>query len=107
MTPTETLRPLYDWVLVRIHDADEKTPGGIVIPETSRGKGKPWECTVLARGNGRFLSGSAERERQRVVPQVEPGDRVLVERNSGQDVDLGDGVKRRAVREIQCMAVIT
>lgn len=103
MKPNETLRPLYDWILLRIHDADERTPGGIVIPETARGKGKPWEATVLAVGLGRYLDDDS----QRVMPQVAAGDRVLVERNSGQDVDLGDGVKRRAVREIQIMAVIT
>jgi chaperonin GroES len=71
-------RPLHDRVLVRRIEAEEKTPGGIIIPDTA--KEKPVEGEVLAVGAG------ARDENGRIVPlDVKVGDRVLFGKWAGTD----------------------
>ncbi|CDG34088.1 co-chaperone GroES [Parasaccharibacter sp. TMW2.1882] len=75
-------RPLHDRVVVRRLDGEEKTAGGIIIPETA--KEKPMEGEVLAVGSG------ARNEQGQVVPlDVKAGDRVLFGKWSGTEVKIG------------------
>lgn len=75
-------RPLHDRVVVRRLDGEEKTAGGIIIPETA--KEKPMEGEVLAVGSG------VRNEQGQVVPlDVKAGDRVLFGKWSGTEVKIG------------------
>ncbi|MCK6481232.1 MAG: co-chaperone GroES [Planctomycetaceae bacterium] len=75
------VRPLGDKVLIRRLEAQERTKGGIVIPDTA--KEKPKEGRVVALGTGRVLDDGT------TVPfQVKTGDRVLFSSYSGTDVKL-------------------
>ena len=74
-------RPLHDRVVVRRLDGEEKSAGGIIIPETA--KEKPMEGEVLAVGSG------ARNEQGQVVPlDVKAGDRVLFGKWSGTEVKI-------------------
>jgi chaperonin GroES len=74
-------RPLHDRVLVRRIDAEEKTAGGIIIPDTA--KEKPQEGKVIAVGPG------GRNEQGQLVPlDVKPGDRVLFGKWSGTEVKI-------------------
>ncbi|MFQ3452586.1 co-chaperone GroES [Bradyrhizobium pachyrhizi] len=91
-------RPLHDRVLVRRIEAEEKTPGGIVIPDTA--KEKPVEGEVLAVGAG------ARDENGRIVPlDVKVGDRVLFGKWAGTDVII-DGEDRLILKEADILGVI-
>jgi len=75
-------RPLHDRVLVRRVDAEEKTAGGIIIPDTA--KEKPQEGEIVAVGGG------AKSEDGKVTPlDVKAGDRVLFGKWSGTEVKVG------------------
>jgi chaperonin GroES len=91
-------RPLHDRVLVRRVEAAERTPGGIIIPDTA--KEKPAEGEVLAVGPG------ARDETGRIVPlDVKPGDRVLFGKWAGTEV-LIDGEERLILKEADILGVI-
>ena len=82
----ERFRPVHDRVLLRRVEAEEKTPGGIIIPDTA--KEKPIEGEVLAVGPG------ARDETGRIIPlDVKAGDRVLFGKWAGTEV-LIDGETR-------------
>jgi len=91
-------RPLHDRVLVRRIEAEEKTRGGIIIPDTA--KEKPIEGEVLAVGPGtRDDSG-------RIVPlDVKVGDRVLFGKWAGTEV-LIDGEERIIMKESDILGVV-
>jgi chaperonin GroES len=75
-------RPLHDRVVVRRVDAEEKTAGGIIIPDTA--KEKPQQGEVIAVGpGGRDESGKLQ------PLDVKPGDRVLFGKWSGTEVKIG------------------
>lgn len=79
---TKTFRPLHDRVMVKRLEAEEKTPGGIIIPDTA--KEKPMEGEVVAVGSGARL------EDGRVIPlDVKVGDRILFGKWSGTEIKLG------------------
>jgi chaperonin GroES len=91
-------RPLHDRVLVRRIEAEEKTRGGIIIPETA--KEKPIEGEILAIGPG------ARDEMGRIVPlDVKVGDRVLFGKWAGTDV-LIDGEERLILKESDILGLI-
>jgi chaperonin GroES len=74
-------RPLHDRVLVRRIDAEEKTAGGIIIPDTA--KEKPQEGEIVAAGPG------GRNEQGQLIPiDVKPGDRVLFGKWSGTEVKI-------------------
>ena len=78
-----SFRPLHDRVVVRRIDAEEKTKGGIIIPDNA--KEKPAEGMVVAVGPGaRDDSGKI------VTPDVKEGDRILFGKWSGTEVKLDD-----------------
>jgi chaperonin GroES len=91
-------RPLHDRVLVRRVEAEEKTPGGIIIPDTA--KEKPVEGEVLAVGSG------ARDETGKIIPlDVKAGDRVLFGKWSGTEVII-DGEERLILKESDILGVI-
>jgi chaperonin GroES len=75
------VKPLSDKVLIRRLEAQEKSKGGIVIPDTA--KEKPREGRVVAVGEGRRLDDGTV-----VAPQVKKGDRVLFSSYAGTEVKL-------------------
>ena len=94
----EGFTPLHDRVLLRRIEAEEKTPGGIIIPDTA--KEKPVEAEVMAVGRG------ARDESGRIVPlDVKVGDRVLFGKWTGTDVII-DGEERLIVKESEILGVI-
>src|ERR1700736_5888762 len=91
-------RPLHDRVLVKRIEAAEKTPGGIIIPDTA--KEKPIEGEVLAVGPG------APDETGKIRPlDVKTGDRVLFGKWSGTEVLIG-GEERLILKESDILGII-
>ena len=92
-------RPLHDRVVVRAIDADPKTTGGIIIPDTA--KEKPQQGEIIAVGPG------GRDEAGKLTPiDVKPGDRVLFGKWSGTEVKL-DGEDLLIMKESDIMGVIT
>jgi len=91
-------RPLHDRVLVRRVAEEEKTAGGIIIPDTA--KEKPMEGEIVAVGSG------ARNEKGEIVPlDVKAGDRVLFGKWSGTEVKIG-GEELIIMKESDIMGVI-
>ena len=91
-------RPLHARVLVRRIDAEEKTKGGIIIPDTA--KEKPQEGEIVAAGPG------ARNEQGQLVPlDVKPGDRVLFGKWSGTEVKI-DGKDLLIMKESDLLGII-
>ena len=91
-------RPLHDRVLVRRIEAEEKTAGGIIIPDSA--KEKPSEGEIVAVGSG------TKAEDGKVTPlDVKPGDRVLFGKWSGTEVKL-DGDELLIMKESDLMGVL-
>jgi chaperonin GroES len=91
-------RPLHDRVVVKRIDAEEKTAGGIIIPDTA--KEKPQEGEVVAVGPG------ARNEKGEIVPlDLKVGDRILFGKWSGTEVKL-DGEELLIMKESDIMGVI-
>ena len=91
-------RPLHDRVVVRRIEAQEKTKGGIIIPDTA--KEKPIEGEVIAVGNGKVL------EDGKVRPlDIKKGDRILFGKYSGTEIKL-DGVEHLILREDEVLGII-
>ncbi len=91
-------KPLHDRVLVRRLEEDEKTVGGIIIPDTA--KEKPMEGDVLSVGQG------GRDEQGKLVPlDVKPGDRIVFGKWSGNEIKI-DGEELIIMRESDIMGVI-
>ena len=91
------VRPLADRVLVEVLEAEEKTKGGIILPDTA--KEEKTEGKVVAVGAGKVLeSGKVQ------ALEVKKGDRVLFGKYSGDDLMI-DGVKHKIVKESEILAV--
>ncbi|HBQ23108.1 MAG TPA: co-chaperone GroES [Alphaproteobacteria bacterium] len=92
-------RPLHDRVLVRRTDGDEKTTGGIIIPDTA--KEKPQEGEIIAVGAG------SKDESGKVTPlDVKAGDRVLFGKWSGTEVKV-DGEDLLIMKESDILGIIS
>ena len=76
-------RPLHDRVVVRRIDAEEKSKGGIIIPDTA--KEKPQEGEVIAVGPGRFNEDGDER----IPMDISVGDKVIYSKYGGTEVKYG------------------
>ena len=93
-----SFRPLHDRVVVRRIDEDQKTAGGIIIPDTA--KEKPMQGEVIAVGPG------ARNERGEIVPlDVKVGDRILFGKWSGTEVKI-DGKELLIMKESDIMGVL-
>ena len=92
------IRPLHDRVLIKRVEEEQKTKGGIIIPDTA--KEKPAEGKVIAVGNGRV------QEDGKVRPlDVKVGDRVLFGKYSGTEVKV-DGEEHLILREDDILVVL-
>lgn len=91
------IRPLQDRVIVKRVAEEEKTKGGIIIPDTA--KEKPIEGEIIAVGPGKIEDG------KRIEPSVKTGDRVLFGKYAGTEVKL-DGEEHLILREDDILGVL-
>lgn len=91
-------KPLHDRILVRRIDADEKTAGGIIIPDTA--KEKPLEGEVIASGDG-----TRDDNGTRIPLDVKVGDNVLFGKWSGTEVSI-DGEELLIMKESDVMGIV-
>jgi chaperonin GroES len=92
------IRPLQDRVIVKRVKEEEKTKGGIIIPDTA--KEKPVEGEVVAVGSGKTLDDGTVRK-----PEVKAGDRILFGKYSGTEVKI-EGEEHLILREDDILGVI-
>ncbi len=93
-----SIRPLNDKILVKRVDAEEKTAGGIFLPDAAREK--PRQGKVLSLGEGRRLDSG-----KRIAFQVKEGDRVLFSPYAGNEVTI-DGVEHLIMTEDDILAIL-
>ncbi len=92
------LRPLHDRVLAERIAEENKTSGGLFIPDTA--KEKPLEAIVIAVGNGKVLENGEIQ-----APSVKAGDRILIGKYSGSEVKL-DGKDHIILREDDILGIL-
>jgi chaperonin GroES len=92
------MRPLHDRVIVKRMEGEEKTKGGIIIPDTA--KEKPVEGKVIAVGSGKVLENG-----KKVPLQLKEGDRILFGKYSGTEVKI-DGEEHLIMREDDIIAIV-
>jgi len=92
------LRPLQDRILVQRGKGDEKTKGGIIIPDTA--KEKPIEGKVIAAGKGKLSE-----EGKRIALEVKKGDQILFGQYSGTAVKI-EGEEYLVMREEEVLGII-
>jgi chaperonin GroES len=92
------IRPLQDRILIKRIQEEEKTKGGIIIPDTA--KEKPMEGKVVAVGNGAVLKDGTVRKLE-----IKKGDTVLFAKYSGSDIKM-DGEDHLILREEDVLAII-
>jgi len=92
------LKPLNDRVLVLRIEEEEKTAGGIVIPDTA--KEKPQEAKVVAVGPGKLND-----EGKRIPMEVKEGDRILISKYGGTEIKV-EAVEHVIIREEDILAVV-
>jgi chaperonin GroES len=83
--------------VIKVIEEEEKTPGGIVLPDTA--KEKPTVGEIIAVGTGRILDNG-----QRVAPEVKKGDKVVFSRYGGTEVKI-DGEEYLIMRESDILAI--
>lgn len=94
------LKPLHDRVVIeRLEESEQKTTGGIIIPDTA--KEKPQRGRVVAIGDGAFNDNG-----QRNKLDVKVGDEVLFGKYSGSDVKV-DGTEYLIMRENEILAIVS
>ncbi|MCL6581689.1 MAG: co-chaperone GroES [Firmicutes bacterium] len=91
------LKPLGDRIVVKVIEEEERTPGGIVLPDTA--KEKPIVGEVVAVGPGRMLDNG-----QRVALEVKVGDKVVFSKYGGTEVKI-DGEEYLIMRESDVLAI--
>jgi chaperonin GroES len=92
------IKPMNDRVLVLRVEEEQKTAGGIIIPDTA--KEKPQEGKVIAVG-----SGKVGEDGKRMAPEVKVGDRILFSKYAGSDIKV-DGVDHVFMREDDILGVL-
>jgi chaperonin GroES len=91
-------RPLHDRLIVKRIESEEKTKGGIIIPDTA--KEKPQEARVIAVGKGKITDDG------KLQPmEVQKGDRILVGKYSGSEIKV-DGEEHLIIREEDVLAIL-
>jgi chaperonin GroES len=92
------IRPLHDRILIKRLEEDEKSEGGIIIPDTA--KEKPIQGKVIAVGKGKIMKNGE------VIPlDVRKGDKVLFSKYGGTEVKI-DGEEHLLMREDDILAVV-
>ncbi len=95
-----SIKPLGDRILVKVLDAEEKTKGGIYLPDSA--KEKPQEAEVVAVGQGKVLeSGKIQ------APEVKVKDKVLFGKYSGTSVSTKEGEEYLILREEDILAIVS
>jgi chaperonin GroES len=93
------IKPLGDRIVVKPLEAETKSKGGIVLPDTA--KEKPQEGKVVAVGKGKILdSGTVQ------APEVKVGDKVLYGKYSGNEITTKEGEELLIMREEDILAII-
>jgi chaperonin GroES len=92
------IRPLHDRILAKRLAEEDKTPGGLFIPDNA--KEKPLQALVISVGSGKILESG---ETQALL--VKPGDQVLIGKYSGSEVKL-DGEDHIILREDDVLAIL-
>jgi chaperonin GroES len=92
------IRPLHDRIIVKRVAEEQKSKGGIIIPDSA--KEKPQEAEVLAVGNGKVLEDG-----KKVALEVKVGDRILFSKYSGNEIKL-DGEEYLIIREDDIQAIL-
>jgi len=92
------IRPLQDRVIVKRLAEEEKTKGGIIIPDTA--KEKPMEGLVISVGKGK-----TDNDGKLIKPDVKAGDRILFGKYAGTEVKI-DGVEHLIMREDDILGII-
>ena len=92
------IRPLQDRIIVKRLNEEEKTKGGIIIPDSA--KEKPLEGKVVAVGKGKVLDDGKVRE-----PEVKQGDRILFGKYSGTEIKI-EGEDHLILREDDVLGII-
>ena len=96
---SQKFRPLQDRILIKRIEKEEKTSGGIIIPDTA--KEKPQEGEVVAIGNGKRLDNGS------VQPlDVKVGDRILFGKYSGSEIKI-DGLEHLILREDEVLGILS
>lgn len=92
------LRPLGDRVIIKLVEVEEKTAGGIFLPD--KAKERPTEAEVVAVGTGRILNDG-----QKVPMDVKVGDRIVISKYAGTEFKVGD-MEYIILREDDILAVM-
>lgn len=92
------IRPLHDRIIVKRLEEEEKTKGGIIIPDTA--KEKPIEGRVIAVGDGRIKEDGTK-----IPLEVKVGDRVLFSKYGGTEIKI-DGEEHLMMREDDILAIV-
>ena len=92
------IRPLHDRLIVKRFDEEEKTKGGIIIPDNA--KEKPQQGEVVAVGNGKVFDDG-----RRVPLEIKKGDRVLFGKYSGTEIKV-DGSEYLMMKEEDILGII-
>ena len=92
------VKPLFDRVLIKRVEAEEKVKGGIIIPDTA--KEKPMEGKVIAVGTGRI-----DDRGKRIPMEVKPGDRILFGKYAGTEIKIDDE-ERIILKEDEILGII-
>jgi len=93
------IKPLGDRIVVKPLEPEEKTKGGIVLPDTA--KERPQEGKVVAIGKGKVTD-----EGKTISPEVKVGDRVLYGKYSGTEITTKDGEEYLILREDDILAIM-
>ena len=92
------IRPLQDRIIVKRIEEEEKTKGGIIIPDSAREK--PMEGEVISVGSGKVLENGSKQPME-----VKKGDRILFGKYSGTEVKI-DGIEHLIMREDDILAIV-
>lgn len=92
-----TIKPLGDRIVIKMLENEEKTQGGLVLPDSA--KEKPQVAEVTAVGPGGVVDGKD------VVMELVPGDRVLISKYAGTEVKV-DGVDYTILRQSDVLAIV-
>ena len=93
------IKPLRDRIVVKPLEAENKSKGGIVLPDTA--KEKPQEAKVIAVGKGKMLENGTVQ-----APEVKVGDKVLYGKYSGNEITTKEGEELLILREEDILAII-
>ena len=93
------IKPLGDRIVVKVLEAENKSKGGIVLPDSA--KEKPQEAKVVAVGKGKILESGAVQ-----APEVKVGDKVIFGKYSGNEITTKEGEDLLILREEDILAII-